>query len=99
MAKRKKKPEYDIATMQPSELNELKKVAQEFITRMQNVDNEIKGLQEDRKTVIEEFSEKLDVKTLALALKVLKIESTVENRGSYDMFIESLRDPGDLLNT
>ena len=92
MPKKKKRVDIDVATLQPSELNELKKVAEEFINRAQGIDNEIKMLQEDRKTLVEEFEEKLDIKTLALAMKVLKIESTVDRKDTFDMFVEILKE-------
>jgi uncharacterized protein (UPF0335 family) len=88
---RNKKEHVDIATLQPDELNELKKVVQEFINRLQNVDNEISTLKEDRKSLLEEYKEKLDVKMFQTALKVVQIESKVERKGSYDAFIEVLR--------
>lgn len=87
----RKKKHVDIAAMQPTELGELKKVAEEFINRMQNIENEIKLLGEDKKALIEEFEEKLDVKTLALAMKVLKIESAVDRKSTYDAFVEILK--------
>jgi uncharacterized protein (UPF0335 family) len=85
-------PMYDIATMQPDELNALKEVVREFMTRAQNIDNEIETLKEDKKTLVEEFSEKLDLKTLQAALKVLKIQQGVQHKDTYDLFMEALTD-------
>jgi len=92
MKKQVKTPQVDVATLQPSELGELKIVVKEFLSRLENLDNEIAGLKEDRKALYEEFSEKLDVKTLATAMKVLQIESTVAFKGNYDSFVEVLKD-------
>ena len=92
MAK-KNTPTYDIATMQPDELNALKEVVREFMSRAQNIDNEIETLKEDKKALIEEFSEKLDMKTLDAALRVLKIQAKVQHRDTFDMFVEVLTDP------
>ena len=89
----KKAPSVDVAALQPDELGALKKLVKEFIDRVQNVDNEIETLKEDRKTLIEEYKEKLDMKTLQAALKVTKIQATVDHRDTYDLFLEVLTDP------
>lgn len=89
---KKTTPNYNIATMAPDEVTALRTVVKEFIDRIQNVDNEIEGLKEDRKSVIEEYSDKLDIKTLTMALKVVKIEAGVAHRDAYDLFMEALKD-------
>ena len=86
------KTSIDYAAMQPDELNALKLEVREFIKRLSNVDNELMTLREDRKTLIEEFSGKLDVKTLQLAMKIVKLESTVDHKDSYETFKELLVD-------
>jgi len=91
MAK-KKQPEIDVATLQPDELNALKEVVREFIKRLTNVENELTTLKEDRKALLEEFSEKLDIKTLQTAMKVVKVEAEIQHRSSYDTFKELLVD-------
>lgn len=85
--------QYNVSTMQPDELGALKSLVKEFIDRVTNVDNEIAQLKEDRKELIEEYAEKLDMKTLTAALKVLKIQQGVQHRDTYDLFIEALTDP------
>lgn len=92
MAK-KSSPEYDVASLQPDELNALRALVKEFITKVESVDNEIETLKEDRKELIEEYSEKLDWKTLQAALKVIKIQQGVAHKHTYDMFLEILTDP------
>ena len=79
--------------MQPDEIKALRALVQEFITRIQNVDNEIETLKGDRKELIEEYKGKLDMKTLQAALKVIKIQSAVQHKDTYDLFIEALTDP------
>lgn len=93
MAKKTPQKQYNVAEMQPDELNALKKLALEFVEKVQNIDNEIEALKMDRKEVFEEYSEKLDMKTLTAALRTLKIESTVAHKDTYDMFMEALKDP------
>lgn len=78
--------------MQPDEINELKKLVKEFVSRMETVENEIQTLKEDRKALIEEFSSKLDLKVLTAALKVVKIESTVDRKDTFDVFMEVLKE-------
>lgn len=92
MAKQSPK-QYNVATLEPDELNALKALVKEFVTRVENVDNEIETLKEDRKALIEEYKEKLDLKTLQAALKVLKIQRGVQHQDTYELFIEALQDP------
>ena len=81
---------YNVATMQPDELGALRTLVKEFITRIESIDNEIELLKGDRKEVIEEYTDKLDMKTLQAALKVLRIQQGVTHRDTYDLFIEAL---------
>jgi uncharacterized protein (UPF0335 family) len=78
---------------QPDELNAMKATVKEFLSRMESIDNEIETLKEDRKELIEEYKEKLDVKTLQEALKVLKIKAGVKHKDTFDAMIEILEDP------
>lgn len=94
MARQKKANEnYNVALMQPDEINALRAVVKEFMDRMSNLDSEIGLLQEDKKELVEEFKEKLDLKTLQAALKVLKIQQGVQHRDTFDLFMEALTDP------
>lgn len=78
---------------QPDELNDLKALVKEFMGKAQSIDNEIETLKEDRKELIEEYKEKLDVKTLNDALKVLKIKAGVKHKDTFEAFVEILEDP------
>jgi hypothetical protein len=90
MARKKNTKNYNVAIMQPTEINALKALVKEFVDRINNIDNEIELLKEDRKGVIEDYSDKLDYKTLQAALKVVKIQSGVEHKDTYDLFMEVL---------
>lgn len=81
---------YNVDLMQPDEINSLKALAAEFLDRLNNVDNEIELLKNDRKELLEEFKSKLDLKTLQAALRVNKIEQGVAHRDTYDLFKEVL---------
>ena len=91
MGKRNKpEKQYNVAVMQPTEINALRALVKEFIGKIESVDNEIELLKEDRKEIIEEYSEKLDYRTLQSALRVVKIQQGVEHKDTYDLFIEVL---------
>ena len=94
MKKRKIVPEkqYNVGIMQPDEINALRSLVKEFVNKIESVDNEIELLKQDRKEIIEEYSEKLDLKTLTAALKVVKIQKEVAHKDTFDLFIEALTD-------
>lgn len=89
---KKQAKNYNIAIMQPDEIGALRNLVKEFITKIEAIDNEIELLKGDRKEVIEEYTDKLDMKTLQAALKVLKIQQAVSHKDTYDLFIEALTD-------
>lgn len=81
---------YNVETMQPDEINALRTLVKEFISKIESIDNEIELLKTDRKEIIEEYTEKLDMKTLQAALRVVKIQQGVEHKDTYDLFLEAL---------
>jgi uncharacterized protein (UPF0335 family) len=89
MPKRTQK-NYNIALLQPDELGALRTLVKEFIKKIESIDNEIELLKGDRKEIIEEYQNKLDMKTLQAALKVIKIQQGVAHKDTYDLFIEAL---------
>jgi uncharacterized protein (UPF0335 family) len=92
MAKQQPK-NYNVELLQPDEVNELKRLVLEFVKKIESVDSEIETLKQDRKEVYEEYSEKLDTKTLNAALRTLKIKNSIEHRDTFDLFCEVLADP------
>ena len=68
-------PEKHVAELMPDELNALKQVVDEFVKKIETVDEEIELLKEDRREIIEEYSEKLDMKTLKAALAIIKLSA------------------------
>ena len=92
MPKKNVTKNYNVAQLQPDEVNALRTLVKEFIGKIESVDNEIELLKTDRKEIIEEYQEKLDMKTLTAALKVIKIQSSVEHKDAYDLFLEALQD-------
>lgn len=91
MGKKNKEKQYNVALMQPNEINQLRQLVNEFVNRLENIDNEIELLKEDRKELIEEYTEKLDMKTLTAALRVCKIQSSVPHKDTFDLFMEALQ--------
>ena len=90
MPKKSAPRQYNVAELQPDELNSLKALVKEFVEKIENVDNEIELLKNDRKELIEEWSQKLDMKTLNAALKVIKIQNEVTHKDTFDLFIAAL---------
>ncbi len=81
---------YNVAELQPDEINSLRALVKEFIQKIESIDNEIELLKQDRKEVIEEYQDKLDMKTLQAALRVVKIQQGVSHKDTYDLFMEAL---------
>lgn len=75
---------------QPDELKELGSLVEEFVSKLRGVDAEIDLLKADRKEIVEEYSDKLDVKTLNAALKIVKIKSSSDRKHTLDCFLEIL---------
>jgi uncharacterized protein (UPF0335 family) len=84
--------EKNVAEMQPDEIKALKALVEEFVEKIETIDTEIATLKEDRKGVIDEYKEKLDMKTLQTALRVIKLQNSVQRKDAYDLFIEALTD-------
>ena len=78
--------------MGPDELGELRKLVEEYVRRLQTIDNEIETLREDRKELKEEFKQRLDIKTLEIVLKIRKIEDTVQHKDTFDAFADVVKD-------
>ena len=90
MAKRGTKQYDTTGQAQPSDPVALKKLVDEFIERSQNIDNEIALLNEDKKALHAEFKEKLDMKTLTIALKILKLKASISFKDSYDNVMKAI---------
>jgi len=84
---RKKKQEAD---RQPLELNELKKLVAEFMDRYDSVENELQTLKEDQQNLVEEYSDRLDVKTLKQAIRTVKIKKKVNHQDTFESFVHIL---------
>lgn len=82
------------ADLMPDELGALKALVEEFLGKVQNIDNEIQLLKDDRKDLFEEYSDRLDMKTLKAALSIVKIQKGVAHKDTFDCFMEVLEKEG-----
>jgi hypothetical protein len=80
----------DTADRQPSELGDLKSLVSNFLDRFKNIESEIELLKEDQKQLVEEFSDRLDIKTLQAAMRTVKIKKKVAFKDTFDTFVEIL---------
>lgn len=74
----------------PSELGAIRELVAEFIKRLQNIENEITLLREDRKELIEEYKDRVDMPTLQAAIKTVKIREAVAHKDTFDEYLEAL---------
>jgi len=81
-----------VGDMEVSEVNEYKKLALEYVQRLETIDDEIDTLKGDKKTLKEEFEKKIDLKTLMQVVKVLKLEAGVIHKDTFDIIKEALED-------
>lgn len=75
---------------QPDELGQLSALVKEFTDKLKVIDHELETLKEDRKQLLEDYSDRLDIKTLKAAMRVVKIQSEQAHRSTFDNFVEVL---------
>ena len=56
------------------------------------IENEIQVLNEQKKELVEEYKEKIDTKTLKLAMRIIDIEKKVLHKDTFETFIEILHE-------
>ena len=76
----------------PENLSELKPIVNEFVDRMRTLEHEETTLREAKKDLVEEYSTKLDTKTLKLALRLVDLKKKVQHKHYFDLFLEILSD-------
>lgn len=55
--------------------DQVQSTVSEFIERLTQIENEQKLLAEDRKALIEDYKDKIDVKAMMAAIRIVKIKS------------------------
>jgi uncharacterized protein (UPF0335 family) len=61
-----------------------------LVEKITNIDNEIKLLQEDRKTLLEDYKDKLDLKAFKAALRIVKVRENVNDQHELDSILDIL---------
>lgn len=56
-----------------------KEIVQELVEKTATIDSEIKLLQEDRKSLLEEYKDRLDIKAFKAALRIIKLRENVDS--------------------
>mgnify|MGYP000532333582 CR=1 FL=1 len=90
MPRGKRKQEEEVANQMPMNVADLEPIVKEFIEKMNTIKQEEETLKEDRKALIEEYKEKLDVKTLNQAMKVCDLKAKVDRKETFDLFVRVL---------
>ena len=71
----------------------LKEDVREFMTRLVNIENEMDILKDDRKTLFDEFKDKLDTKSFRAALSIYKIRlKNVDSTDTIDTMVDILEE-------
>tara|TARA_R100000664_G_scaffold34175_1_gene54674 strand:+ start:9381 stop:9614 length:234 start_codon:yes stop_codon:yes gene_type:complete len=66
-----------------------KETIKELVEKLTTIENEIKLLQEDRKNLISDFSERIDVKAFRAAWTTMKAKKRVDEN-EFDSILEEL---------
>ena len=80
----------DTMTLHEEDGSDLKAAVRDFVTRLQNLENEMGELRDRKKELVAEFEGRFDHKTLRLALKVVKAQSEIAHKFEYDQMVEIL---------
>ena len=74
----------------PENLNDLQPIVKQFVDRMRTLEHEETTIREAKKDLVEEYSSKLDTKTLKLALRLMDLKKKVQHKHYFDMFVDIL---------
>jgi uncharacterized protein (UPF0335 family) len=82
----------DGAERQPDEIGALTELVVEFIDKVKSIESEIETLKTDQKELIEEYKDRLDMKTLQAAMRTVKIKKKVGYKDTFDIFCSILEE-------
>lgn len=68
----------------------VRELLKEYLKRLNVIETEMSVLKEDKKTLDEEFKDKLDLKTLKQALRVHNILKDIKHKDTYDQILDML---------
>ncbi|TXH11472.1 MAG: hypothetical protein E6R04_02480 [Spirochaetes bacterium] len=74
----------------PSSITDLEPIIQEFVEKMKRLKNEQELLKQDEKELMEEYKEKLDMKALKAAMRVVAVREKVDHKDTFDSMVEVL---------
>lgn len=77
------------------DLTALEPVVREFVEKLKRIKNEQELLKVDEKELVEEYKEKLDMKTLKAAMRVVAVKEKVDRKDAFDTLVEVLERIGD----
>jgi uncharacterized protein (UPF0335 family) len=78
------------AEHEPQELGELKELLEKFMTRFTRIESEMELLKEDQKTLVEEFEDRLDTKTLRQAIRIVRAKKKIKHQDTFERYEECL---------
>ena len=84
------KAQEEVANSQPMSITELQPIVEEFMKKLSTIKQEQETLKEDEKALLEEYSDRLDIKTLKLAMRSVDLIAKVERKETFDLFVETL---------
>jgi hypothetical protein len=84
------KAQEEVANLQPMSITELQPIVEEFMKKLSTIKQEQETLKEDEKALLEEYSDRLDIKTLKLAMRSVDLIAKVERKETFDLFVETL---------
>lgn len=90
MSRKKKSEDESVANSQPMSITELQPIVEEFMKELSTLKQEQELLKEDEKALVEKYADKLDTKTLKLAMKSVDLKAKVERKDTYDLMVEIL---------
>lgn len=79
----------------PSSITELEPLVKEFVDKLKVIKNEQETLKQDEKDLLEEYAEKLDMKTLKAAMRVVAVREKVNHKDTFDTLVEVLERIGE----
>ena len=68
------------------------KLVAELLEKLDTIDNEMTLLREDRKEVLDDYKEKLDLKVFRAAMRILKIRQKTDNDFAIDEMLDTMGD-------
>jgi hypothetical protein len=79
----------------PAGITELEPIVREFVEKLRRIKNEQELLKQDEKELLEEYAEKLDMKTLKAAMRVVAVREKIERKDAFDTLVEVLERIGE----